>query len=57
MLTPRSQLPDYYLNSAIGRADGDVYNALYDAAQGSPLNATHTPPGYEQHIKPLLSRM
>ncbi|GAA6050970.1 hypothetical protein JCM3770_005348 [Rhodotorula araucariae] len=32
--------PDYLLNSALGRADGDVYPALVRFAQGEPLNQT-----------------
>lgn len=32
--------PDYLLNSALGRADGDVYNHLVKFAQGEPLNQT-----------------
>ena len=33
-------IEDYLLNSALGRADGDVYRALLLAARASPLNAT-----------------
>jgi len=33
-------IEDYLLNSALGRADGDVYRALLAAARASPLNAT-----------------
>eukprot|EP00662_Eupelagonemidae_sp_cell21_P018578 gene18578-46679_t len=32
-------LPDRVLNSALGRHDGNVYEALYDHARRSPLNA------------------
>ncbi|TNY18023.1 acyl-CoA dehydrogenase/oxidase, partial [Rhodotorula diobovata] len=32
--------PDYLLNSALGRADGNVYPALVRFAQGEPLNQT-----------------
>ncbi|BGP42760.1 hypothetical protein JCM10450v2_006871 [Rhodotorula kratochvilovae] len=32
--------PDYLLNSALGREDGDVYPALVRFAQGEPLNKT-----------------
>lgn len=31
---------DYELHSALGKQDGDVYTALFDMAQGSPLNKT-----------------
>lgn len=30
--------PDYLLNSALGRSDGDVYPALVRFGQGEPLN-------------------
>ena len=43
---------DYLLNSAIGRQDGDVYRALFDAAQGSPLNETEEGPAWG----PVLSK-
>lgn len=33
-------IPDYLLNSALGRKDGDVYPALVRFAQGEPLNQT-----------------
>ena len=48
------ELPDAFLNSAIGRKDGDVYEALFRAAQQSPLNRMPTPPGYDI-IRPLLA--
>jgi len=32
------KLPDYLLNSALGRDDGDVYRALFDFAVREPLN-------------------
>ena len=44
-------IEDYLLNSAIGRADGDVYRALLAAARASPLNATQACPG---HVKTIL---
>jgi len=48
-------LPDYALNSALGRADGDVYAALYAAAQGSPLNATPEGPAWEAVLRPAMA--
>jgi acyl-CoA oxidase len=33
-------IPDRVLNSAIGRFDGNVYEALYKSAQLSSLNKT-----------------
>lgn len=32
-------VPDYLLNSALGRSDGNVYEALFDFAQREPLNS------------------
>lgn len=43
-------LTDYLLNSALGRKDGNVYRALYDMAQHSPLNASQEGPAW----KPVL---
>lgn len=49
-------LHDYFLNSALGASDGDVYRRLYDEVQDAPFNKSHTPPGYEQLLQPKLSR-
>jgi acyl-CoA oxidase len=46
---------DYELNSALGRHDGDVYNALYQWAKRNPVNAKHTGRGYEAYLKPLFT--
>ena len=46
---------DYLLNSAIGRKDGDVYNALLTAAKASPLNATQEGPAWKPVLEPLLN--
>lgn len=43
---------DYFLNSALGRSDGNVYQALYDTAQRSPLNRTAEGPAWQSVIKP-----
>jgi acyl-CoA oxidase len=32
-------VPDYLLNSALGRSDGNVYEALFDFALREPLNS------------------
>ncbi|KAK0541787.1 hypothetical protein OC845_006895 [Tilletia horrida] len=32
-------IPDYVLNSALGRSDGKVYESLFDFALREPLNA------------------
>mmetsp|Transcript_4033 Transcript_4033/g.9722 ORF Transcript_4033/g.9722 Transcript_4033/m.9722 type:complete len:723 (-) Transcript_4033:865-3033(-) len=39
-------LDDYFLNSALGASDGDVYRRLYDEVQDAPFNKSHVPPGY-----------
>ncbi|KAI9314437.1 acyl-CoA dehydrogenase/oxidase C-terminal [Dichotomocladium elegans] len=47
-------LPDYYLNSALGRYDGKVYEAYTKMAEQEPLNQTLVVDGYERFIKPLV---
>jgi len=49
-------LPDYLLNSALGREDGDVYAALLAMAQGSPLNATAEGPAWAGVLGPEMQR-
>ena len=49
------EFDDYELCSALGRYDGDVYNALYKFAQKSPLNKTQVGPAYEPYLKKKLS--
>ena len=39
-------LDDYFLNSALGASDGDVYRRLYEEVQEAPFNKSHVPPGY-----------
>jgi acyl-CoA oxidase len=46
--------PDYQLNSALGREDGDVYSALLAMAQGSPLNATPEGPAWHGVLGPAM---
>jgi len=48
--------PDNILRSSIGRYDGNVYEALFDAAQKSVLNQTEPFDGYEQYLKPHLNK-
>eukprot|EP00658_Telonema_sp_P-2_P032448 TRINITY_DN24029_c0_g1_i4.p1 TRINITY_DN24029_c0_g1~~TRINITY_DN24029_c0_g1_i4.p1 ORF type:complete len:464 (+),score=137.61 TRINITY_DN24029_c0_g1_i4:129-1520(+) len=49
------EFPDVVLNSTIGRADGNVYEATFEAAQKSPLNQTGGKiPGWLERIKPFL---
>lgn len=47
-------LPDYYLNSALGRYDGNVYEAMTKMAEKEPLNHTVVVDGYEECIKPFV---
>ncbi|KAL6782117.1 ACX1 [Auxenochlorella protothecoides x Auxenochlorella symbiontica] len=46
---------DYLLSSALGRKDGDVYQALLEAAQGSPLNDTAEGPAWHTVLKAQLA--
>ena len=47
-------IPDRVLNSTIGRKDGNVYEALYQAAKDSSLNQTEVFEGWEEVLKPHL---
>jgi acyl-CoA oxidase len=44
------------LRSTIGRYDGNVYEALFDAAQKSVLNQRDPFDGYEEYLKPHLNK-
>jgi len=48
--------PDSVLKSTIGRYDGNVYEALFDAAQKSILNRTDPFEGYEETLRPHLNK-
>jgi hypothetical protein len=45
---------DHLLNSALGRYDGNVYQALYNWAQESPLNKSELAPGVEKYLFPIM---
>lgn len=45
-------IPDRVLASTIGRKDGNVYEALFNAALKSDLNQTDPYKGYEELVKP-----
>jgi len=47
-------IPDRVLNSTIGRADGNVYEALFEAAQRSTLNQVEPFMGYKEVLQPYL---
>ena len=48
---------DYFLNSALGRYDGDVYNELYDWVKKAPMNNSIYGLGYNDLLKPRLSKL
>jgi len=46
---------DHYLNSALGKWDGNVYEALYQWANTSnPMNESQVAPGVERILLPLM---
>ena len=45
---------DFKLNSALGKYDGNVYEALYESAKNSSRNKTDVAPAYEKFIAPLI---
>ena len=48
---------DYFLNSALGKYDGDVYNSLYDWVKTAPMNKSIYGTGYHDLLKPRLSKL
>ncbi|TPX45691.1 acyl-CoA oxidase [Chytriomyces confervae] len=54
-------IPDYVLNSALGRYDGKVYESMFEMALKEPLNVNarahgDVVEGYEEFLKPLIQR-
>ena len=47
-------IPDFVLDSAIGRSDGDAYGALLAAAKREPLNAEPVARAVRAHLLPAL---
>lgn len=47
-------IPDFLLNSCLGRYDGRVYEALYEQTRFEPLNETDISEGYYKHLQYLL---
>ncbi|KAL5013238.1 hypothetical protein ScPMuIL_007508 [Solemya velum] len=45
---------DTVLESALGRFDGNVYEALYEYAKNSPLNKTEVHETYHKYLKPFM---
>ena len=48
------EFPDNALNSALGKYDGNVYEALYESSKNSPLNEKEPFTGYQEILKPIL---
>ena len=46
---------DYLLNSCLGRKDGNVYEALLEAAKRSPFNATDEGPAWKPVLQARLA--
>ena len=48
--------PDFLLNSALGRRDGNVYEALYEKAKACPTNVNPDGNGFAEHLKPIIDK-
>jgi len=48
------EFSDNILNSAIGKYDGRVYEALFQSALESPLNKVDPFLGYQEYLRPIL---
>jgi acyl-CoA oxidase len=46
---------DFVLNSALGRHDGQVYDALYKSAKSNPMNQSDVHAAYDKVLKPLMN--
>jgi len=47
-------IPDFILNSCLGRYDGQYVEALYDSTRFEPLNQTDVAEGYYKHLQYIL---
>eukprot|EP00931_Biecheleriopsis_adriatica_P083599 TRINITY_DN5721_c0_g1_i1.p1 TRINITY_DN5721_c0_g1~~TRINITY_DN5721_c0_g1_i1.p1 ORF type:complete len:733 (-),score=192.07 TRINITY_DN5721_c0_g1_i1:63-2261(-) len=47
-------IPDFVLNSCLGRYDGRYIEALYDSTKFEPLNRTDVSDGYYKHLQYIL---
>mmetsp|Transcript_34502 Transcript_34502/g.99010 ORF Transcript_34502/g.99010 Transcript_34502/m.99010 type:complete len:720 (-) Transcript_34502:62-2221(-) len=47
-------IPDFVLNSCLGRYDGRYIEALYESTKYEPLNQTDVAEGYYKHIQYIL---
>ncbi|KAG0198288.1 acyl-coenzyme A oxidase [Mortierella sp. GBA30] len=48
--------PDHFLGSALGSADGNAYQHLWDAAQREAINQSEVVDGYKEYIVPILNQ-
>ncbi len=53
-LVDANDFSDFRLKSALGRFDGNVYEAILESSKKDPLNGTEPGPGYEEHLKRLI---
>mmetsp|Transcript_106231 Transcript_106231/g.298748 ORF Transcript_106231/g.298748 Transcript_106231/m.298748 type:complete len:720 (-) Transcript_106231:138-2297(-) len=47
-------IPDFLLNSCLGRYDGRVYESLYEQTKYEPLNESDVSEGYYKHLQYIL---
>jgi len=47
-------IPDFVLNSCLGRFDGRYIDALYESTKFEPLNQTDVTEGYHKHLQYIL---
>merc|ERR1712113_635656 len=47
-------IPDFVLNSCLGRYDGRYIDALYEQTKWEPLNKTDVHEGYHKHLQYVL---
>jgi acyl-CoA oxidase len=47
---------DFELNSALGRYDGNVYEALFEMAQHEPLNKEQVVAEYQTYLRPMFKK-
>jgi len=47
-------IPDFVVNSCLGRYDGRYIDALYEATNYEPLNKTDVTEGYHKHLQYIL---
>jgi len=47
-------IPDFVLNSCLGRFDGRYIEALYESTKFEPLNQSDVSDGYHQHLQYIL---